>query len=395
MDYGVPVLPLGFLGACVRGEGEAFYRSLDEPGRSRLERDAAEHGLQAWLYRYLYDVLPEERRAEYRRVYQYRQAQAVRGEHELRSVFDELCGHGLRFAPVKAADLAYRVYPDPALRHGVDWDVWFHPDDCEKALDALAETGWRAPLRYTDSRDAVYKTSLHHYSPHKRDGYTLEPHDTLANFGDADPHDMWEYTLEVPDGRGRRVLSPELNLMMLARHAASNSYYHANLPKLLADAGMVMKHDPVDFGKLRALADRWRLPYPGDLLAAFPEFFTSDTIASFGADPEATARFRAIFQARGELGEPDTTKLTWNRSRERGDTGDFLASRIFSRTPLLIRNIYHLPKHGAWGRVCLGYVKYFWSRSIRVFASLLGGDRRLKAYCRLVESVESGPSRSH
>ena len=395
MNYGVPVGLLRFLGACVYGDAAAYYRALDESGRAALEREGCAFGQQAWLYRFLYDELPEERRAKYRKVYQLRQAQAVQGEHALRIFFDELSAHGLRFAPIKGADLTWRIYPDAALRHGNDWDVWFHPDDCEKALDVLAETGWQAPECYTDGNDAVFKTALHHYSPHVRGAFTVEPHYTLANFGDADPHDMWEFTMESPGGGGRHVLTPEMNVLMLARHAASQSYYHAQLPKLLIDVAMVMRHDDVGFAKLRAMSDRWHLPYPGDLLAAFPEFFPADVLAKFGANPERSALFRSIFEARGKLGEPNTTTLVFSRSRAKGEAAASLADHLLTICPAKIRRVYRLPKHGAWGSVCRCYADYFWTRTTRVLSSLLGRDRTMLDYCRLVESAESSRPDTH
>ena len=395
MNYGVPADLLRFLGACVYGDAAAYYRALADTARAALEREACAFIQQAWLYRFLYDELPEERRAKYRKVYQLRQAQAAQGAHAIRQCFDELSARGLRFAPIKGADLTWRIYPDAALRHGNDWDVWFHPDDCEKALDALAETGWQVPVHYTDRNGAVARTAQHHYSPHVRGQYTLEPHYTLANFDGIDPRELWAHTTEMSDGGGRHALTPELNLLMLARHAASQSYYHAQLPKLLTDAAMVMRHDDVDFAKLRAMSDRWRLPYPGDLLAAFPEFFPSEIVAKFGADPEKTALFRAIFEARGKLGEPNTTKLAVLRSRQKGTASSFIVNHVLSRSPHRIRAQYHLPRHGAWGRLCLSYLDYFWSRSCRVISVLLGGHRRLKDYCRLVESAESPRTDTH
>ena len=395
MNYGVPVHLLGFLGACVYGDAAAYYRALDASAREALEREGCAFVQQAWLYRFLYDELPEERRVKYRKVYQLRQAQAVQGEHALRIFFGELSAHGLRFAPIKGADLTWRVYPDAALRHGNDWDVWFHPDDCEKALDVLAETGWKAPARYTDQNGAVVKTGQHHYSPHVRGGFTVEPHFTLSNFRDTDPYDMWNFTAEFPGGGGRHVLTPELNVLMLARHASSKSYYHAQLPKLLTDVAMVMRHDDVDFAKLRALSERWRLPYPGDLLAAFPEFFPADILAKFDADPDRSTLFRTVFENRGKLGEPDTTKLIFSRSRANGDAVACLAHRLTTCSPSKMRMLYHLPKHGAWGGICRCYADYFWTRTTRVLSSLLGRDRKMLDYCRLVESVESPRTGSH
>ena len=395
MNYGVPVDLLRFLGACVYGDAAAYYRALDESARDVLEREGCAFGQQAWLYRFLYDELPEERRAKYRKVYQLRQAQAVQGDHAIRKCFDELNAHRLRFAPIKGADLTWRIYPDAALRHGNDWDVWFHPDDCEKALDVLAETGWESLPCYADCDDMALKRDGHHFYPRTRGQYTVEPHFTLSNFDGIDPHDMWAHTTELPGCGGRHALTPEMNVLMLARHAASQSYYHAQLPKLLTDVAMVMRHDEVDFAKLRAMSDRWRLPYPGDLLAAFPDFFPAEVLAKFEANPEKTALFRTIFEERGKLGEPNTTKLVFSRSRAKGDAVACLAHRLTTCSPSKIRSIYHLPKHGAWGGVCRCYADYFWTRTTRVLSSLLGLDHKTLDYCRLVESAESPRTDTH
>ena len=201
--------------------------------------------------------------------------------------------------------------------------------------------------------------------------------------------------MESPGGGGRHVLTPEMNVLMLARHAASQSYYHAQLPKLLTDVAMVMRHDDVDFAKLRAMSDRWHLPYPGDLLAAFPEFFPAEVLAKFEANPEKSGLFRTIFEARGKLGEPDTTKLVFSRSRAKGDAVACLAHRLTTCSPSKIRMLYHLPKHGAWGGVCRCYVDYFLTRTARVLSLLLSRERKMLDYCRLVESVESPRPDAH
>ena len=175
-----------------------------------------------------------------------------------------------------------------------------------------------------------------------------------------------------------------------ARHAAGDSYYHAQLPKLLADAAVVMQKETIDFEKLRSLAARWRLPYPGDLLAAFPEFFPSSEIAKFGADPQKTAEFRQIFELRGETGRPSTVALTLSRFEMQEQMTARVLNHIFSLKPYKIRCIFHLPKHGAWGRVAWAYVRYFLTRTWRVLAiACLPKKSKQKKYLSLVEKIES------
>ena len=391
-DYGIPTPLLRFLGACVYGNPGAYYAGLIEAERAELDEQGRGFGLPAWFYRYLHDVLPEAKRTAYQKAYRTRQIKAMMGAQELKRLYQVLSAHSLRFVPIKGADLACRLYPDAALRTFGDWDIWFHPDDCERALAVLAEDGWKIPELYSDRNDAAFKTAQHHFSPHIRGQNTLEPHETLPNFNGIDPHELWEYTVEYPDGNGQRILSPEMNLLMLTRHAASQSYYHARIPKLLTDAAMVMRED-VDFVRLRELAGRLRLPYPGDLLAAFPEFFPEEEIRKFQADPAKTAEFRAVFEMRGKLGEPDHVELLLSRFEARGEVAGSVRKHIQSLTPDKIRLISHLPKRGARLQVLWAYLCYFWTRGCRTIIWMLN-KHKFREYTRAVESIESGSPQS-
>ncbi len=392
-DYGIPSALLQFLGVCIFGDAPAFYNGLSEYERAELEAQGKHFGLTAWFYRYLYEVLPEEKCAEYQKLYQSRQVKAIQGKQELKRLYRMLAAQGLRFVPIKGADLAYRLYPDTALRVFNDWDIWFHPDDCEHALEVLKEDGWKVPDHYSDANGAAFKTSKHHFSPHVRGQYALEPHFTFANFDDVDLHEMWVHTMKYPAGVGQRVLSPEMNLLMLTRHAATRSYYHAQIPKLLTDAAMIIRNEKVDYAELRNMTIRWHLPYPGDLLAAFPEFFPENVIADFKANPKKAATFRQIFEIRGKLGKQEGVSLFMGRLKVRGQVVKGGLKAILAHNPDMIRRIYHLPKHGAWGRVLWGYVCWFGSRGYHAVSSYLRWNPNLKKYTALVESVDSTPSR--
>jgi hypothetical protein len=391
-DFGIPTPLLRFLGACVYGNPKEYYAGLTEAERSELDEQGRGFALSTWFYRYLHDVLPDEKRDAYQKIYQARQIKAMMDAQELKRLYHVLSAHSLRFVPIKGADLAYRLYPDAALRAFGDWDIWFHPDDCERALAILMEDGWKIPKKFSDQHDAAIKTTAHHFSVHIRGQNTLEPHYTLANFRGVDPHEMWEHTVEYPAGDGQRVLSPEMNLLMLTRHAASWSYYHTHIPKLSTDAAMVMREN-VDFIRVRELADRWHLPYPGDLLAAFPEFFPEEMIRKFERDPARAAEFRAIFDMRGKLGGPDNETLLLSRFEARGEVTRGIRNHIQTLTPEKIRRFYHLPKRGAYGRVFWAYLCYFWTRGSRGI-SWMRNKQKNRDYTRAVESIESGTKSS-
>lgn len=386
-DYSIPTLLLRFLGACVYGDGMAHYAALKEADRTDLEKQGKYYGMTAWLYRYLYDVLPVEKREEYRKTYQMRQLKAIAGAQELKRLYRVLAGRKLRFVPIKGADLAYRLYPDTALRPYGDWDIWFHPDDCEHALAVLAKDGWKVPECRSSDHEMVRKSGAHHFSPHVRGQFKIEPHFTLSNFKEIDPREMWEHTTDYPNGDGQRILSPEMNLLMLARHAASQSYYHAQIPRLLTDAAMILKN-PVDFAGLRRLSDHWHLPYPGDLLAAFPEFFPAEQIDKFNAEPAKSADFRSLFELRANLGEQKNVSVLLSRYEQHGQIVGSVWKHIRAHNPAKMRHIYQLPKHGAWGRVAWSYVCWFWTRSLRAGA-WLSRNPELQDYARKIEALES------
>lgn len=386
-DYGIPTSLLRFLGACVYGDPLSYYGGLNEGERAELDAQGRYFGMTAWFYRYLYNVLPEEKKLAYQKIYQARQVKALIGARELKRLYRVLASHNLRFAPIKGADLAYRLYPDAALRNFCDWDIWFHPDDCMRVLAVLAEDGWKMQEYYSKNLEEIRSSGAHHFSAHIRGHYKLEPHFTLANFEEIAPNEMWHHTLDYPGGDGQRVLSSEMNLLMLTRHAATRSYFHAQLPKLLTDAAMVIRNEKINFDVLRKLSNSWRLPYPGDLPAAFPEFFPSDVIAEFKADSQKTETFRKIFETRGKLGEQENAALLLSRFETRGQIASGVMKYVKAYTPRKIRFIYHLPAHGAWGRVSWAYVCWFCARIWRV-RSWLRRSPLLRKYAHLVDSVE-------
>ena len=69
-DYSIPTPLLRFLGVCIFGDASEYYLCLNDINRSELEKQGHFFGMAAWFYRYLYEVLPKERLAEYQKIYQ-------------------------------------------------------------------------------------------------------------------------------------------------------------------------------------------------------------------------------------------------------------------------------------------------------------------------------------
>ena len=390
-NFEMPISLLRFLGACVFGNAKTHYSGLNESDRAELEDQVKCFGMDTWFYRFLHDVLPEEKRTEYQKTYWARQMKAMQGHQELKRLYRTFAARGLRFAPIKGADLAYRLYPDAALRTFCDWDIWFHPDDCESALEALAEDGWQIPELY---QKCDYSLSgldnFHHFPPHKRNSYLLEPHFSLSKFDDIDPVQLWEFTADDSEGEGYRVLSPELNLLMLTQHASSQLFLHAHIPQMLTDAATVIQKEKVDFAKLRRMSNAWHLPYPGNLLAAFPEFFPHEILSQFDATPGKTSKYRKLFELRGKLGNSPSTAINANKHDDSKEFAKNVSKALLRLSPDAIRNIYHLPKHGAWGNVVWSYVCRGWTRSGRTIHGI-AQKKELHDYIRIVKELDSLP----
>lgn len=387
-----PILVLRFLRACIYGNASTFYCSLSNSEFSELEELGNRFHLEAWFYRFLYKDLSEEKCAKYRKKYQARQVKALMLTQELKRLYQVLEANNLRFVPIKGIDLAYRLYPDTALRTFGDWDIWFHPDDCNRVQTVLEQDNWKTYQHYNTIDDidrTIRESTGHHFSPFFRGEHMLEPHYTLSHFTGIDMHELWDYTDEISPGHTQRILSPELNLLMLTRHAASRSYFHVQLPRLLSDAAMVMQNELVDFAKLRELTNRWHLPYSCDLLAAFPEFFPKDVLSMFKANPNNTTTFRKLFELQREMEKTNSVALLMGMSDvHRCNPAASLMGYLRFLYPNKIRLIYRLPHNKSWGRVVWSYICYLFSRSWLTLKWIY--KRKLfRTYAQLVANIES------
>ena len=372
-----------FLGRCVYGDPVAYYLDLSVPDRRKLLKEAQKNGYLNWIYRYLQPVLKPEISAVAGRAYQTSQAAALSDECGLRRLYRVLAQAGLRFVPIKGVDLAFRVYPDAALRNFVDWDIWFHPDDCEAALPVLRQDGWLAP--YLETRR---KTARQHYAAHCRGDKTLEPHCTLSRFGKVDPLKLWEHTVPDAEIPGMRRLTPELNFLMLNRHASANCYRFAKIPQLLVDTAFLMQKTPVDFAGSRRLSEQWQLPYAGDLPAAYPEFFPPEILAELQADPVRSAAYRNLFDFRAKL--PDSSLTSWRLAdaTAQGQLGRQAIGFLKNHRATVIRSRYYLPERGAYGRLAWAYCRYLAGKTVAAFRLLSRSDGKLREYCRKLRKLE-------
>jgi len=372
---------LYFFKAAVSGISGTYYLQLAAPEQACLREKLKSQKLLPLFYYFLHPILPEDLNSKLSLIYRKRSIIML----QMQVAFKELCQlfeqNQIRFAPFKGMDLAYRCYPAPALRYLSDWDVLIHPDDCVRALELLAGNGWQ-PERPVD-----LNTMHHHYSQHYKNGICLEPHRTFAQFGGVDAYDLWKYITPVAPGRFQHVLSAELNLLQSACHAASWMYSHQPAVKLLLDAAFLMQKNPVDWAELKQMARQWDLPYPGNLLSAYPEFWTPETLQIMQGDAEAAAAFRELVESNFDIENVEAGEFDLHD--ERGGVLQGVKHGFKRMSARSLRQKYHLPESGAYWRLSRCFIWDLLGKGGRFIKYMFCPDKQLKARRKLIKQAEA------
>ncbi|MDD4817142.1 MAG: nucleotidyltransferase family protein [Victivallaceae bacterium] len=351
------------------------------PDADQLEafcRTASNHNLGAFLLFTGKDRLPEAWRERFAAEYVNASAISLIEEHRLQTLYHQLEDAGIRFAPFKGADLAFRIYPAPELRPHVDWDLFIHPDDFERAVTLLDKLEWRA--RY------IMRPGAHHSTRLRQDAFGVEPHFTLPRFNATDAGELWHYIYPAENSRYRHVLSPELNLLMLCRHTSGDNYKHVFWGKLLLDIGFLLKKEKVDWLELKAMCERWQLPYPGDIMGAFPEFFSAKLLTECLANPETAELYRLIFEKSSQL--MTQKHADWVCSETNFFSPSWWLAHLRGITPSVIRAKYSLPASGAYLRLTWMLIVDITLKFGGLCRGLMRPKRELLEYIKLVKDTD-------
>jgi hypothetical protein len=318
----------------------AYFSTFTAENQEQLCTQMYTAHLCCWCYRMLHTALPPQAQNKFRTSYLYRAVQTAHQQKMKEELFDLFEKNQIRFAPIKGADVAFELYQDPVTRYFCDLDILLHPEDSSRALEILTGAQWL---------EVSHKTladSHHHFTMRIKNKVALEPHRTLPSFENVPVSEIWQHIHPVNPGEYRHKLEPELQLLLLIRHA--RSHYEEPVYKLLLDAAHILKYNHVDMSRLTNLAKQWHFPDPGSFLAAFPEFFPEDEICMENHDPQAAKLFRELFEhasAGGNLTHQhivvsgDIWSKRWWKNRFSG---------ISLRT---LRNKYKLPRKGAYLRL--------------------------------------------
>lgn len=375
---------LKLLSESVYGDIRSFWQNECTPeDRERICNYAHEAALAPYLYRYLHDLLPAGHKTFFRQQYSANSLQTVKFQKGLTELYQLFEQNQIRFCVLKGGDFAFNYYPDPAMRYFCDLDIWLHPDDCTRMLALLKENGWDAPYLNAEQIE-----EHHHYSPHQKNGVVIEPHWTLSSFQGHDPVALWQgfLTVEAP-WQYRYKMSPEVKILTLCRHFATEEYRHMPIYKFLLDAAWVMKKETVDWEKVRALSAEYRFESCNDLIGSQNEFFPSEIIDAVAPDPGMADAFRKLFELQERLQDSNVIETQMN-ANEKFSKFWFLA-RLRGITPLTMRKKYNLPVHGCYFRLFCVTVYDITVKITGAVKALFLRDPVKKEYNRLLKKISS------
>ncbi len=269
-------------------------------------REANKYEMGGLYHYYISDLLTESYKEKFRKQWQNACVYMLSQEAGLRKISQKLENEKIRFAFFKGTDLAFNIYPDPALRTFGDWDILFHPDDCLRALKLLNNDGWQPVY------DLSKKCHGHHYSPCGKGKFNIEPHLTLPSFDNTSTYELWKYIEPVSERTYQHRLSTELNIIMLIRHASAFGYTHIHWTRLFSDLAYLVKKENPDMEKLCDLVAKWDYPDPRNILGAFPEFFSDEINNRIVADSAKTKIWKTVFIEQDEFKDAKTTEWKMN-----------------------------------------------------------------------------------
>lgn len=297
---------------------------------------------------------------------------AFRHQLALQQFITFLEKHSIRFALLKGTDLAFRVYPSPMLRSFGDWDILIHFEDIKRAIGLLLQDGWNSSQPIPHERPTHY-----HYPCLRKEGIRLELHWNLPKFEGCTPEQIWRHIHPLrTEGGFQCVLEPEMNLLLLARHASEGHYQVMSLSKLLLDAGQILAHDKVDWEHCKEICEELHQPYPGNLLGAFPDFFQPEDIVAMRCDETCTHAYREIFENREHTSRSSTIdwmmnngSFSWKWVRE--NWRKVLVPTIEKR--------YAIPENASRLRYCWCGARYLSSTAFRVLRHFLVGNKAIQS----------------
>lgn len=155
----------------------AALNSLTADEWNRLIDEALRHDVAVYLHYHLGELqdsvdVPQYAQERLRQIARQATVLSLRREHELRQILATLNDGGITPTLLKGAALAHTVYPAPACRSMVDFDLWLADEEMPEARARLEKLGYQFKPDPTRTIEFCrrYEGELAYVSP--RDGRT-------------------------------------------------------------------------------------------------------------------------------------------------------------------------------------------------------------------------------
>lgn len=284
---------------------------------------------------------------------------------------------GVRFAPIKGADLAESCYPDPVLRARCDIDLLVRQEDIADALRIAEGEGWRSRHQYRNDN--------HCPSMYKKNAM-LELHFNLPDFPPECSAGVWSKLVACGD-TGEYRLPPELALVVAFHHARNHRWI--NSPVLIADYAFLLgARRDFDWRVARKLAAEFGVADPALLCFALPELFPAEVMPPGNPPPEKLrlALREAVLhpvnfqnhQDADVMNRGDRFGLAWWKERLRGFA------------PSSVRIGYGLPDDAGFGRMTAAYFRMCRDKVKLAFRGMRDRNSETARALRRAETVERG-----
>jgi len=373
-------LILKFVSETWFGSPAEFFATLPAEEQSRLLQLIMEYKLEALGYYTLNQALPASEAAAFQKKYQANAVSSLKNKVALKSLYQLFEEKKIRFAPIKGADLAWRCYPSAALRSFCDWDILIHPDDCLRALEELANAGWKVLDKLN------VNTPHHHFAVHEKDGFFLEPHRSFSQINGVAASELWQEIKPVQGDSMQHELSAELNIIQLVRHFSENNYLHQPQMKFLNDAAALISKSEINWHKVRKLAEKWQLPYPGDVLCVWNGFFPESVVEQIAPDAEKLAGYRKVFEMQSAV--KGTAPGEWAMVRSKESKLTFARKSLKHMTPAAMSEKYNLSN---WRFLLLMPGLYIWDLTVKFFRFckyIIKPDLNMHRYQQMIDKLE-------
>lgn len=290
------------LGAMVSGTARPLFLEQSEPLRRELCRRGRLQGLSPLFYYTLTDALPPEWRSLFQLDFYTQSQHDLRYSGALKQLAELFRAAGTSFIPLKGGELAYEVYPHPALRLRRDMDILFRRPEVETIFRTLQKNGWQSG----EQRHPFFKR--HHLPTLFHPGFPpLEPHwHILKNRTFFDPETLWSLPCSRPEPGDplRRRLTPEAHYLLTLYNMFFDRWQFAC--RALLDLAYLQKKYPLDRDLIRSLNREWKLNLDlGLCYRLFPEMFPEEQ-RLFTSDAEIPERARYAIRRLALLEYPES-----------------------------------------------------------------------------------------